>query len=544
MSTYWLSVVAALPLICYGHQVQAPVQGTLLNENQATARTVTGTVVNAITGEPLRHALVQLWAARSVTVLTGADGRFEAHNIPEGSVNFSVTKPGFFDSRAMPGADGSQPNQAYPVTSGKNDFRLTLFPAGRIVGRVTDRDGEPVEQTQLQVLTAQINQGHKQWQLQSNASTDEDGSYRIDDLLPGRYIVFAAGHALPGPSWNAPLEVSAPAYYSDASELTSAQTIELQPGQEFRADLRLRAQRGFRVAGAIGGYPAAPNGGLSIALENSTGQQVLSQGVDLDPARGRFVLKAVPSGTWTVALSAATPQGRNYEARQEISVNGADIPNLQILLHPAASIPVTVNHAAATQGEAPQQQPQFNPGINAMLFSADPFHPEQYGMTTHNEPASLSFDNVSTGKYRLSAQSIGNECVESAWYGNVDLLRDYLVVGSDGEAQPLTINLSNDCATLSAKIASDEHRTSGSLVVVRSSSLAEPTALSFAMQDTAPELQLTLAPGSYQVYAFNSLDGLEYANPEVLGGYPSQSVNLAAGQKAEVAVKLSQRSRN
>lgn len=532
----------ALTLTCYGYQVS--VQNTPQLQNPAPRRTVTGMVTNAVSGEPIRRALVQLSGSRSASVLTGPDGRFSIEDVPEGWANLWVTKPGFFDCHSLPGGGGRQCSQAYTIGSGKNDFALMLFPAAKILGRLIDQDGEGIEQTQVQVLTEQIFNGHKQVVSQNNSFTDDDGSFRFDDLLPGQYIVYAAGHSFPGSSWDAPPEVSAPAYYPNAAELASAQPVGLQPGQEFRADLRLRAQRGFRISGSVGGYPAGL--GLSFSLENLTGQPVLSQGINVDPARGRFVVQAVPSGTWTLVLSATNTQGHSYEARQEIAVNGADLPNLQILLHPSASIPVIVNHATSA-GEGPPEQPPGNPGLNAILFSADPSNPLQYGMTAHGEPATLSFDNVPQGKYRLSVQSFGSECVEAEWYGNVDLLRNHLIVGSEGETPPLTINLSKACATLSAKIASGEDQTSASLVVVRSSSLSEPNLLSFAMQTplSGPFYgSLTLSPGSYQVYAFTSLEGLEYANPEALRDYPSQRIDLTPGQKAELTVKVSERKAN
>jgi hypothetical protein len=56
--------------------------------------------------------------------------------------------------------------------------------------------------------------------------------------------------------------------------------------------------------------------------------------------------------------------------------------------------------------------------------------------------------------------------------------------------------------------------------------------------------QFTLSPGSYQVFAFSRVEGLEYANPEALRAYPSQSVTLEAGQKMDLTLDLAERKEN
>jgi hypothetical protein len=53
----------------------------------------------------------------------------------------------------------------------------------------------------------------------------------------------------------------------------------------------------------------------------------------------------------------------------------------------------------------------------------------------------------------------------------------------------------------------------------------------------------TFAPGEYQVFAFDSVDSLEYTNPEVLREYSAKAVHvtLRANQKSSVTVDLIRR---
>jgi hypothetical protein len=509
--------------------------------NQPPNRTVTGTVINSVSGLPVRQALVQMFGNSPATVLTGPDGRFQLNHVPEGQILLFVQKPGFFDASSIPGASGT-PGSLVTVGSGKNDFRMTLYPAARIVGRATDADGEGVENISIQILSEQIAEGRKLSVLRSGANTDDDGFFRIDGLTPGRYKVFANGHLLPRSSWNAPPEVSVPAYYPDSRDLASAQQIEVRAGQEFRADFHLRSERGFRVVAAVSGMPDRANVGFSF--EDASGQGVAFGPTSFDQSKAQFVAEAVSSGTWKLILSANDSQANSYELRQEIVVDDADVTDLQFRLHPLASIPVKVNHATNTV-QPSSETDLADTSLNASLISVEPSRYVAYGRQALGSPPVGAFVNVSAGKNKLNMQPSGNECLESAWYGGVDLTRDFMVVGSGEYAQALTINLRADCASLTVKLQSEGQTRSGFVLIVPTSGLAEPAALPVTaptpIQPTNVSIPLTLSPGSYQVFAFSSLDGLEYANPEALRGYPSQTVNLDPGQKAELTLELIER---
>jgi len=488
---------------------------------------VTGTVVNALTGEPIRRALVDMHGIVPKSTLTGSDGRFQMEGVPAGLVMFFAQKPGFFDSRTMPGGESSSPALWSAVGDGKNDFLVKLLPGARIAGRITNHEGEPMEGAQLQILHEQILQGHKQWQTSNNANTDEDGYFCADQLPAGRYLVF-----MTGPQF----EVTVPAYYPNASDIESAQAIDLRPGQEFRADFRLRSERTYRVSGQVFGVPLTNGVGLSI--QNSSGQTV-SFPLDLDPASGQFVAPAMPSGNWTLLLFAADSEGHQYQARQEIAVTHADLENVRITAHLNAVIPLTVNHSAVPAAGVEGT-------IFANLISVDQPNIQTNGTQQQGDPPVLSFVNVTPGKYKLDVQGFGHECLESARYGGIDLTRDYLLVSAGGATQPLIINLRADCAGITAKLRPADQQRPAVALVVPTSGIGEPKVLPIQAQPKQgmiyawPNQAVALSPGSYQVYAFSTLDGLEYANRQVLRNYPSQNVTLGPGDKTEVTLELAE----
>jgi hypothetical protein len=171
---------------------------------QAPHHDLTGTVTNAITGEPINHALVQCPSPRSGSTLTGPDGRFEFSDIPE-----------------------------------------------------------------------------------------DDGYYSVGGLYPARYTVFVGGHVIPDSNWDGHLHVFAPAYYPGGPEISSAQLLDLQAGQEYRADFHLRSQPASRVSGTFAGVPAGV--GISYRFANAVGQNT-PWPVEIDSKHGKSASKCSACG--------------------------------------------------------------------------------------------------------------------------------------------------------------------------------------------------------------------------------------------------------
>ena len=73
---------------------------------------LSGVVVNSITGQPISRALVQIGEHAA---LTGHDGRFEFENVTEGTGAPTASKPGYFPKdRGVPPQNQSHDSRAYP----------------------------------------------------------------------------------------------------------------------------------------------------------------------------------------------------------------------------------------------------------------------------------------------------------------------------------------------------------------------------------------------------------------------------------------------
>jgi hypothetical protein len=146
-------------------------------------RTVTGTVVNGLTGEPIRRALVSGGGeGGGGVVFTGPDGRFRFENVPDGPWAFFVKRPGFlpFLSSHTDGMPDMRNYFTVTVTPEKNDFQLKLYPTPRISGHVGDENGEPVEGVRVQLTLGEVViGGYRQWRDIATFDHRRRGSFPV-----------------------------------------------------------------------------------------------------------------------------------------------------------------------------------------------------------------------------------------------------------------------------------------------------------------------------------------------------------------------------
>jgi hypothetical protein len=157
---------------------------------------VHGTVVNAVSHEPIGRALVHSTDNRFAT-LTNADGHFEftipkmakpavtEHDVfvfgPRGhqdgaSVWLVAVKPGFLDD----------PNRTTQIAAlPDRDITIALWPEAVIKGRVTVSGGQPAVSVDVQILSTQISEGIAHWQPGASTRTSSDGEFRFAELPAG-----------------------------------------------------------------------------------------------------------------------------------------------------------------------------------------------------------------------------------------------------------------------------------------------------------------------------------------------------------------------
>ena len=154
MGMRWMIALLLLPLALAGQTA---------GDDPAS---LTGTVTNAVSGEPLRRTLVylrRLDASPSVTNVqvsktsyTDATGRFAFEGITPGKYRLSAERSGFITANyGQRTATGSGTLMTIDAGQKVTNGSMRLTPHGVITGRVLDEEGEPVVSANVQVLRQQ-----------------------------------------------------------------------------------------------------------------------------------------------------------------------------------------------------------------------------------------------------------------------------------------------------------------------------------------------------------------------------------------------------
>ena len=165
-----------------------PVPGALVSIGGSAppAPTTRTMVVNTPGGQPMTfqpgNAMPRL--------MTDGEGRFVFRNLPKGTFNLTAAKPGYVD-----GAYGRlRPNgatQSLELGEGEraNEVTIRIFRFATISGVVTDQTGDAAVAVTVRAYRRTHSSGRRVLTQAATAMTDDRGSYRLFNLVPGEYVV-------------------------------------------------------------------------------------------------------------------------------------------------------------------------------------------------------------------------------------------------------------------------------------------------------------------------------------------------------------------
>jgi len=187
--------------------------------------TISGILINAASGEPIRRATVEALKiddSRAVaSCITDSEGRFALDHLAAMKVQLAASKRGFrtasydehdgFSSAIVTGPDQDTTHL---------EFKLT--PSAVLRGEVTSDDGEPVAGARVMLFKRPRFPAAGERITQVDASvTDDTGAYEIAGLAAGEYLMAVAAepwyavHEGAAAKRNATLDVAYPVTYFD-----------------------------------------------------------------------------------------------------------------------------------------------------------------------------------------------------------------------------------------------------------------------------------------------------------------------------------------
>jgi Carboxypeptidase regulatory-like domain len=499
---------------------------------------LSGTVVNSMTGEPIARALVRANGVVQRSVFSDGEGRFEIDGLQRAQVIVSVQKPGYVSASGAPSA-------SVQVGSNSTGLVLKLSPQSAIYGRIVDASGQPLEHVPVRLTARSLRDGRRVWEQRGMTDSDEDGRFRFPNLMPGTYYasagplegqtdLLAMSHILA--AGEKPKSGFPHVYYPGVAELASAVPIQLTPGQQVEADFSFSAVPVYQVSGAIAGH--LPEQGVGLEVFTASGDNI-SVPINFNMETGAFKIDGIPAGSYIVrAISQDGLQPTRGEARINVAANLEDV---RVVLAPAVSIAVNARMESrlASRGNAEAGNARGWGPISVRLLPADPNTAEVFSTVEQRDGRPvMTLRNVDPGTYTVELMPQPPWYVQSATYGQTNVMLDDISV-SIGQSYPMDIVLRDDSASLTATVKSSDAGGAPPatvIVVPQAGGKIAPR----VVRASGSFSVYALAPGDYLVFAFDSIDDLEYGNPEAYGLYASQAahVTLTPNQKAQVSLDL------
>ncbi len=373
----------------------SPAQATA-GETGDTA-TISGRVVAADTGEPLKRARVTARgsdARGQVMSTTDAAGDYALVGLRAGRYTISVSRPGFV-TLSYGQRRPRQPATPIQVLAG-DDLRDVSFslPRGSVItGRLVDEDGVALPLAAVRAMRYVFRQGHRQLVPAGEDRSDDRGQYRIFGLAPGNYYVSAtaprqlrraavgrvapgaggpAGRFAPGADGPAgrfadPFEPPpadddqglgyAPTYYPGATGLGQALPVTLGLSTEMTGvDFGVLLVPTARVSGTVLRADGVNPGAARVVLVPEDGaffRGAMSGARVEDDGRfeirhvppGRYILRAVLRRAFGGPRDGGRPRGRTPPmfASQALEIDGFDVTDLTLVQGPGARLSGSVD---------------------------------------------------------------------------------------------------------------------------------------------------------------------------------------------------------
>ena len=448
---------------------------------------ITGTVVNHITGSPVARATVYL-----------APTNAQATSDAAGGFHFSGLEPGNYVVRAA--KIGFDPYEAIEIelTETRKDVQIHLNPLASIGGRVSDEEGEPVEGATVLALASQVQVGVQRYVPISQASTDDRGEFHLNPLPAGRYLVQVArrneltviGGSNPPRNTH---EAFVPVYFEYAADRASATPVVLAYGQTARINLSVRLQAGHRISGTIANF--RPYSQPTLQLLSGDDDPGFNRS-SIQWGCGCFEIHDVADGTYRLRILGVGSDNQPLVGETLVQVAGKDVEGIHIALDSGMTLRGTVRIEGPAPPDVADEIAEFLIRLE-MTDQSLPGEPPVFYSET--DDGSLTVSRLLPGNYRVRFGVPETLYVSSARAGDQDLLAspEFTTRSASNPKIEVVLRADGGMVNITLGAAAQDNAVCGVLIPEQ---LNRP-----AMADCSGDGSLTfpsVPPGSYRLHAW------------------------------------------
>jgi hypothetical protein len=517
----------------------------------ATDCAISGSVVNALTGEPIPRAMVQ---GNPGGASTDAKGEWSIGNQRCARWVPTATRPGFLNGAYGTASPGG-PRKSIELVSGSaaTGIKITMLPESSLSGTVLNSAGDPVESAQVTILRATVVNGYYVLAQGGNGRTDARGNFIVDRLQPGRVIVCASSteQTFP-PGGGAALAYPEECYPAPPSEVPSA-AMPLEAGRDTHVALTLRATPPLHVRGVFTGASGTRN--VSIALMRAPAPMPRGVGVGMiggpitarpamAQADGSFDITNVTPGEYIAVGRLPGGRGVTATASARVTVGNSDVNGVQLVLQSPVAVNGTIRYELAGGSPAASASPsdladERNPNQNQpVMVNLVPSQPTGGGAGQpkwDDDHLAFSWEGVGPGEYNFyaSVRGISGAYVKSATLRGQDVLNQPISI--EGPSGPIVVVVSDDSASFRATVTDADGHPAGGSVVLKPA--AGATLVARAGDDGSAQLQ-NVPSGDYSAWAFDDITQVPWNDTEWMRQHAGAPVHITISRTGSAPLTL------
>lgn len=518
---------------------------------------VAGTVIDAVTEQPLKGAEIRLRnipsaaspasqpAAQSIpqptSTSTDASGHFQFENLSPGRYVLLAFHDGYVNNnRAYADLRG----RSLSVAPGQHltDIVVRLVPNGAIAGHITNEAGQPMRGVAVEAMKSSYLQGRRELRQVAQALATDSGDYQIPALVPGKYFIRAKPPASLKPK-SADDKAYVPLFYPAATDQARSVPLVLRAGEDLAGiDFNLVPVHTVHIRGrVINARTSLPSKEASITLLSDQGETIFSIGSPsqtLSGSQDTFDFQGVPPGSYVlVAQQPSNPQEqKTMWGMTPIEVKDTNLEHVEVVVGTG----VDVSGRIRADGDTV-------PDFSNLMGNLDPLEPSALANLTPDidnatvkPDGTFVFKEVPEGNYRINFFP-----VPTGFYlrssGSTDVLETGIPVSRGHSPSPVELVLSPGAGRIDGTVQSDEQSAPGASVVLvpEGKWRAQPNYYRQTVSDLLGRFALrNIVPGDYTLFAWEQVDRGAYFDPEFLARYEDRGKAVHIDEGGHISVKL------
>jgi hypothetical protein len=489
--------------------------------------------------------------------VSDTDGRFTFQNVKPGRYTVRATRDGYFGKPA----GGVYPATAsidIAVSAGEtSQAPLSMVQGAILGGRIFEESGAPLSNAGVQAFSLSYQNGFSMLQPAVTKTTDDRGEFRLFWLPPGDYYISATRTPV-NPIAGGPPPVRT--FYPGVTRLNETIPVTIRGGEDLRGmDIVLRTVPLFRISGRVSSSVAVPpsdtdaplvlaflhlaDRDIHTPIDNVAANQ--AGRFSLTPNTGLFEIPGVQPGSYELLARIADPSVGTGTAgfswgRILVDVQDQDIRDLPIAINPSPALKGTVRVVGGGGALPPNLRIALNPMGGSSRVAL--YQLVATRGTRVAADGSFSVASVPPGVFRIGALPglPPDFYIADVRQNSASVFDSGFAVGR--EPDPIEILIASGAGVVEGVVEDGPTKVVPGAVValIPEAPRHENRALyASATADASGRFTFRgVAPGDYQLFAWESTPPNAYQSTSFLKKYEGRGRAVRVAQRATVSAQV------